>query len=112
LWSDTRVIALFDAAHKLGAANVTVVDIDPQALQVTRESARGNGCDIEVSHPDSLGKWSADLVIANILPNPLIELATDLSRCFEFVAPVYRDMSLALILMGDWCGPVSELTLI
>jgi ribosomal protein L11 methyltransferase len=69
------------AAHRLGAANVTAVDIDPQALQATRENARRNGCDIEVSLPDSIGKRSADLVIANILANPLIELAADISRC-------------------------------
>ncbi|MEN8205992.1 MAG: 50S ribosomal protein L11 methyltransferase [Pseudomonadota bacterium] len=68
------------AAHKLGAANVTAVDIDPQALQATRENARRNGCDIEVYRPETLGKRSVDLVVANILANPLIELATDLSR--------------------------------
>jgi len=67
------------AAHKLGAVNVTAVDIDPQALQATRENARRNDCDIEVLPPETLGKRSADLVIANILANPLIELATDLS---------------------------------
>ena len=68
------------AAHKLGAANVTAVDVDPQALQATRENARRNGCDIEVLHPEALGTRSADLVIANILANPLIELAPDLAR--------------------------------
>jgi ribosomal protein L11 methyltransferase len=67
------------AAHKLGAANVTAVDIDPQALQATRENARRNGCDVEVFHPEALGQGSVDLVVANILANPLIELATDLS---------------------------------
>ena len=68
------------AAHKLGAANVTAVDIDPQALQATRENARCNGCDIEVFHPEALGQGSVDLVVANILANPLIELAPDLAR--------------------------------
>ena len=68
------------AAHKLGAANVTAVDIDPQALQATRENARRNDCDIEVLHPEVLGKRSADLVVANILANPLIELAEGLAR--------------------------------
>ena len=68
------------AAHKLGAANVVAVDIDPQALQATRENARRNACDLEVLHPDELADHSADLVLANILANPLIELAVDLSR--------------------------------
>jgi ribosomal protein L11 methyltransferase len=67
------------AAHKLGAAHVTAVDIDPQALQATRENARRNGCDIEVAYPEPLAQCSADLVLANILANPLIELAQDLS---------------------------------
>ena len=68
------------AVHKLGAANVVAVDIDPQALQATRENARRNDFDIEVLYPDRLGQCSADLVLANILANPLIELAADLSR--------------------------------
>ena len=68
------------AAHKLGAINVTAVDIDPQALQATRENTGRNGCDIRVFHPEALDQGSADLVIANILANPLIELAPDLAR--------------------------------
>ena len=68
------------AAHKLGAACVVAVDIDPQALQATRENARRNDCSPEVLHPDELADHSADLVLANILANPLIELAQDLSR--------------------------------
>ena len=106
------------AAYKLGATRVTAVDIDPQALTATRENARRNKSDIEVASPDSLTKQSVDLVIANILANPLVELATDLSRCvrpggrlvmtgilaeqaeavvaayvdgFEFVEPVHRE---------------------
>ena len=69
------------AAYKLGAANVVAVDIDSQALQATRENARRNGCEIEVSYPDRLGKCPVDLLLANILANPLIQLAPELSRC-------------------------------
>ena len=106
------------AAHKLGVANVTAVDIDPQAVQATQENARRNGCDIRVCHPDALGQGSVALVVANILANPLIELAADLSTrvhpggklvmtgiladqseavkaayidCFVFAEPLYRD---------------------
>ena len=68
------------AAHKLGAANVVAVDIDPQALQAARENARRNACDLEVLHPDELADHSADLVLANILANPLIELAPDMAQ--------------------------------
>ncbi|RLA03657.1 MAG: 50S ribosomal protein L11 methyltransferase [Gammaproteobacteria bacterium] len=68
------------AAHKLGATDVIAVDIDPQALQATRENTRRTGCDIEVFHPEALAQEAVDLVIANILANPLIESAKDLSR--------------------------------
>jgi ribosomal protein L11 methyltransferase len=70
------------AAHKLGAADVTAVDIDPQALLATEENARRNDCGsaIEVLHPDRLEFQAVDLLIANILANPLIELADDFSR--------------------------------
>jgi ribosomal protein L11 methyltransferase len=68
------------AASKLGAASVTAVDIDPQALQATRENARRNACELEVLYPEELADHSADLVLANILANPLIELAQDLSQ--------------------------------
>ena len=68
------------AAHKLAAANVMAVDIDPQALLATRENARRNDCDIGVSYPDALDPQSVDLVVANILANPLIELAPGMAR--------------------------------
>lgn len=67
------------AACKLGAETVTAVDIDPQAVQATQENARRNGCDIGICQPNTLDQGSVDLVVANILANPLIELAADLS---------------------------------
>ena len=69
------------AAQKLSAAHVSAVDIDPQALLATRENARRNGCGeaIGVAHPDELAAATADLLIANILANPLIELAPRLA---------------------------------
>ena len=67
------------AAYKLGAETVTAVDIDPQAVQATQENARRNGCDIGICQPNTLGQGSVALVVANILANPLIELAADLS---------------------------------
>jgi ribosomal protein L11 methyltransferase len=70
------------AAGKLGASQVRAVDIDPQALQATRENAVRNGIgeDLEALFPDALDAQPADLVIANILANPLIELAETLAR--------------------------------
>jgi len=69
------------AAGKLGARHVCAVDIDPQALLATRENAGRNGVDrrVEVLSPEALDARPVDLVIANILANPLIDLAESLA---------------------------------
>lgn len=69
------------AACKLGASQVQAVDIDPQALQATRENAARNNIEtgIEVLYPEALGPRAVGLMIANILANPLIELAPELA---------------------------------
>jgi ribosomal protein L11 methyltransferase len=66
------------AACRLGAERAYAVDIDPQALDASTENALRN--DIEpgkllISLPDQLKFHEADLLIANILSGPLIELA-------------------------------------
>jgi ribosomal protein L11 methyltransferase len=65
------------AACKLGASRVYAVDIDPQALIATRDNAARNAVDqcIEVMLPAALDPGPVDVVIANILANPLIELS-------------------------------------
>jgi ribosomal protein L11 methyltransferase len=66
------------AALKLGATRVTAVDIDPQALTATRDNAARNGVGdarLHVDYPEGLGETTADLVLANILAGPLVELA-------------------------------------
>jgi ribosomal protein L11 methyltransferase len=69
------------AALKLGARRAHAVDIDPQALRVTQENAERNGVlsRLTISLPEELADAPADLVIANILALPLIELAPRLS---------------------------------
>ena len=69
------------AAGKLGARRVRAVDIDPQALLATRENAGRNGMGrrVEALLPEALDARPVDLVIANILANPLIELAESLA---------------------------------
>jgi ribosomal protein L11 methyltransferase len=71
------------AAARLGARRVRAVDIDPQALHATRENARRNGIGptLEVLPPEALDSRPAHLVLANILANPLIELAGTLAAC-------------------------------
>lgn len=65
------------AAGLLGATHVHAVDNDPQALTATRENACRNRVEarIEVGLPENLPAAPADVVLANILAAPLIELA-------------------------------------
>lgn len=71
------------AALLLGAAHCRAVDIDSQALTATRENAGRNGIGedrLQTSTPEALTGEPADLLLANILCGPLIELATPLAR--------------------------------
>ncbi|HDX8614677.1 50S ribosomal protein L11 methyltransferase [Aeromonas caviae] len=66
------------AALKLGATRVIGIDIDPQAIQASRDNAERNGVadQIELYLPaDQPQDVEADVVVANILAGPLRELA-------------------------------------
>jgi len=65
------------AAAKLGAKKVTAIDIDPQALQATRNNAERNEVsDLISTHlPIDLPEAGFDMLLANILAGPLAELA-------------------------------------
>ncbi|EHD23484.1 MULTISPECIES: 50S ribosomal protein L11 methyltransferase [Brenneria] len=66
------------AALKLGAARAIGIDIDPQAIQASRDNARRNGVSerLELYLPqDQPADLGADVVVANILAGPLRELA-------------------------------------
>lgn len=66
------------AALKLGAARAIGIDIDPQAIQASRDNAERNGVSerLELYLPqDQPANLSADVVVANILAGPLRELA-------------------------------------
>jgi ribosomal protein L11 methyltransferase len=68
------------AAMKLGAASAHGIDIDPQALTASRENAQKNGVEgrLTLGFPGD-PKWAAaDVVVANILAGPLVELADDI----------------------------------
>ena len=70
------------AALKFGAARAVGVDIDPEAVAAARENARRNGAACEFLESSSSLTLAADLVVANILANPLKVLAPILvSRC-------------------------------
>ncbi|SFN27399.1 ribosomal protein L11 methyltransferase [Izhakiella capsodis] len=66
------------AALKLGAAQAIGIDIDPQAIQASRDNAQRNGVSGQLSlylpHQQP-GNLHADVVVANILAGPLRELA-------------------------------------
>jgi ribosomal protein L11 methyltransferase len=62
------------AAKKLGAGRVQGTDIDPQALRASIDNARENQCDVDFLPAEDLMP-AADIVIANILSNPLQVLA-------------------------------------
>lgn len=63
------------AAAKLGAGRVAATDIDPAALEAARSNARSNAVVIDVRTPADLQHKRFDVVVANILANPLKLLA-------------------------------------
>jgi len=67
------------AAGKLGAAQVDAVDTDPQAIVATRDNAQRNGVALRALLPDALPDSEYDIVVANILANPLVALAPRLT---------------------------------
>ena len=81
--SGSGVLAI--AALKLGAAQATAVDHDPQAVVASRDNALRNdvGQRLCVLHSDDFEARTADLVIANILANILIDLAADIAALVE-----------------------------
>lgn len=68
------------AAAKLGAARVVGVDIDPQAVAAARDNALRNRVEAGFFLPDAAPPLQADILLANILTNPLKALATLLAR--------------------------------
>jgi ribosomal protein L11 methyltransferase len=62
------------AAAKLGAAHVDAVDIDDDALAVTGDNARANQVQVRACPPERLAPGEYDIVVANILAQPLIAL--------------------------------------
>lgn len=63
------------AAAKLGAIEVDAVDIDPQALEATAANARDNRVAVRVAPPEALAVGGYDIVLSNILAQPLMLLA-------------------------------------
>jgi len=68
------------AALKLGAGRVLGVDIDPQAMLSSRQNAGQNQAAAEFYLPDAAPKIQVDVVVSNILANPLKVLAPMLAQ--------------------------------
>lgn len=63
------------AARMLGAGRVHAVDIDEQAVLATAQNAMANRVQVEAWLPDDLPDGTSQIVVANILSNPLKVLA-------------------------------------
>jgi ribosomal protein L11 methyltransferase len=63
------------AASMLGASRTVGVDIDEQAVQSTHDNALANHVTVDAMLPDGLQDGQFDVVVANILSNPLKVLA-------------------------------------
>ena len=128
----TAVLAM--SAARMGAANVLASDIDPVAVEVAVANVKANGLVGRVDCVESIGFDSPvvragapfDLIFANILKGPLIELAPDMAAHLtaggmailsgllveqaDDILEVYRAQGLALEARED-LGEWSALTL-
>jgi ribosomal protein L11 methyltransferase len=68
------------AAARLGAAEVDVFDIDREALDVCLANARDNAVALRIRGLHEAPQQGYDVVVANILAGPLIELASQLAQ--------------------------------
>lgn len=90
LGTGTGLLA-FAALHLWTGADVTATDIDPIAIEVTRENAVANDIDIGLDTDEvalivadgtrdkQIAEWAPyDLIIANILAGPLVAMAPEI----------------------------------
>ena len=88
------------AAARLGASDVVAIDLDPRALEACAKNALANGALIRVEPPDRFPAGSYDLVLANILAQPLIDLAP--------VFAAHTDARAQIALSGVLVGQAEE----
>lgn len=93
------------AALKLGATKAIAIDHDPQALIATKDNAERNHVadQMAIYGSDNYPGRPADIVIANILANVLIELAGDIKP----LVSKQGDLVLSGILEEQWHDVVS-----
>jgi len=112
------------AALLLGARHAHAIDIDPQALTATQYNAEKNQVQDRISYylPEQFVPFKANVVVANILAKPLIELSPViadlvmnqgalilsgiLNEQADSVADAYRQLGFVmadLVQQDDWC---------
>jgi ribosomal protein L11 methyltransferase len=112
------------AAVLLGAKQAHAIDIDPQAITATLANAEKNQVSTKISCylPEQFQPVQADVVLANILAKPLIELAPAITALVkphgqlvlsgilneqaESVAIVYVAQKISMnapVIQEDWC---------
>ncbi|MCW9028767.1 MAG: 50S ribosomal protein L11 methyltransferase [Kangiella sp.] len=74
------------AALLLGAEKVYAVDIDPQAIEATKQNLQRNGIDskrLVLGLPEQVKLPQADILVANILAEPLRQLAESIANSVQ-----------------------------
>lgn len=113
------------AALKLGAKSAWGVDIDPQALLATLDNAEKNKVDktaLQTVYPNQLPDMQCDILLANILAAPLLELAPTFAQLLKpngklFLSGILAEQSNDIVAKyetaftidtvqqdGDWVG--------
>lgn len=85
----TAVLAM--AAARVWPEDVLASDIDPVAVEVAQANVRANGLEGRVAcieaagfgHPDLAARAPFDLIFANILKGPLVDLAPDMAAAAQ-----------------------------
>lgn len=93
------------AALKLGASKCVGIDIDPQALLATQANAARNGVEKQFSVflPENAPQVKAEIVVANILSGPLLELRQTITA--------FCDSGTRLVLSGILAEQVDKIEL-
>ncbi len=109
------------AAGKLGATGIVAIDNDPVSVEASRVNAGINGVKLESMLADTPPDRTFDLVAANILAGPLIEMAPKLVKCagkhlllsgllreqVEMVSQAYMDAGMEVIrtdIQEEWAS--------
>ncbi len=109
------------AAGKLGAKGIVAIDNDPISVEASRVNADINGVKLESLLDDTPPEQLFDLVVANILAGPLIEMAPKLAKCVgrhlvlsgllreqvESVSRAYVDAGMQIVrsdVMEEWAS--------